>query len=390
MKYEKTKYPNIFSYEIKKGKRYRIRRGYFLNGKKKEIDESGFKNLPEAKSRLAEIEQMLDKEELGYFTKKNYTCDDYYAEYSMKKVKTAVWSPDTKRSNDMNWKNHVSPTFGHMPLFKLNRNTYELWIAEKLQERARSSVKAYHDTFMNMLNDAVTLGIIDRNRLMRVHIGESAIQPKNKYFSYESYKKWMSAAEKNLSKYDFAFVYLSAFGLRRGEILGIKQSSVHFHPGARTKVEINDSRTNEQPNGKGTTKTGKSRWITLDDLGSDLIRYAIEEASEIKKDFGQILHKDDYLYMNPRTGKPYDVGQLNRNFKHINEITSLHAYPHLLRHYFTSQSVIAGVPKEHTAAVLGHTTMYMTEKYTHIENEVSDNVIDLVGNRLDFSSDSNA
>jgi hypothetical protein len=43
------------------------------------------------------------------------------------------------------------------------------------------------------------------------------------------------------------------------------------------------------------------------------------------------------------------------------------------------------VPKKQTGAVLGHTTMYMTEKYTHIENEVSDNMIDLVANRLDFN-----
>ena len=61
MKYEKTKYPNIFSYETKKGKRYRIRRAYFLNGKKKEVDESGFKTLPEVRVRLAKIEEKLDK-----------------------------------------------------------------------------------------------------------------------------------------------------------------------------------------------------------------------------------------------------------------------------------------------------------------------------------------
>lgn len=384
MKYTKTQYPNIFYYETKKGRRYRIRRGYFAEGKKKEIDESGFKTLAQAKVRLAEIEGILDKEELDYFAKKNVTCDEYYADYSLKKVKTGVWSPDTKRSNDMNWKNHISPTFGHKPLAKLNRGTYELWISEKLKNYARSSVKAYHNTFMNMLNDAIIVGTLDRNRLLRVHIGESAIAAKSKYFSFDDYQRWMSTAEKNLNEYDFAFVYLAAFGLRRGEILGLKKSSVHAHKGFKTKLDINDSRTNEQPNGKGTTKTGKSRWITLDNRGSTLIENAIKEASEIKKDFGQILHKDDYLYMNPRTGKPYDVGQLNRLYKQINKITDLHAYPHLLRHYFTSQAVIAGVPKEQAAAVLGHTTMYMTEKYTHIKDEVSGGVIDLVQKRLDY------
>lgn len=386
MKYTKVeKYPNIFSYETKKGKRYRIRRGFFDEfGKKDEVDESGFKTLAEARVRLAEIETMLDKRELGYFTKKNLTCDDYYKEWSLRKVKTLVWSPATKQSNDMNWKNHVSPAFGHIPLSKLNRNTYELWIADKLKDHARASVKAYHDTFMNMLNDAVLLGFIERNRLLRVHIGESSIKPRSKYFSFEDYQTWMATAEKNLSKYDFTFVYMSAFGLRRGEIMGLKPSSVYFHRGSRTKLDISDSRTTAQPEGKGTTKTKKARWQSLDDLGSELIQYAIEEASEIKKDHGKILHKDDYLYINPITCEPYDVGQLNRLFTEINHISGLHAYPHLLRHYFTSQSVIAGVPKEQAASVLGHTTVYMTDKYTHIEDEVSDNVIDLVEKRLEF------
>lgn len=386
MKYNKTKFPNIFSYQTKRGIRYRIRRGYFSNGIKKEIDESGFKTLNEVKVRLADIEKLIDKEDLGYFTKKNLTCDEYYQEYSMKKVKTQVWSADTKRSNDANWKNHLSPTFGNVPLAKLDRKTYELMIAEKLKEKARTSVKAYHNTFMNMLNDAVIDGLLERNRLKRIHIGESAIEPKKKYFSFEHYQRWMLAAEKNLPSYDFTFVYLSVFGLRRGEILGIRKNAVHENIGFKTRIEIKDSRTSQQPLGKGTTKTGKSRWITLDSRGTLLIDKAIKEASEIKKDFNEILHQDDFLYLNPRTGKPYDVGQINRLFDQINRITDLHAYPHLLRHYFTSQAVVAGVPKEQAAAFLGHTTMYMTEKYTHIEDEIADDVINLVEKRLDYKN----
>lgn len=386
MKYEKTKYPNIFSYETKKGRRYRIRRAYFLNGDKKEIDESGFKNLAHAKVRLAEIEQKIDKKEMDYFALKSVTCDEYYSEYSIKKIKTGVWTPDTKRSNDMNWKNHISPVFGNTPLSKLNRNTYELWIADKLKSLRRSSVQAYHNTLMNMLNDAVNLGYIERNRLLRIHIGESSLEPKSKYFRFEDYQIWMSAAEKNLSSYDFTFVYLSAFGLRRGEILGLKPNAVHSHKGFRTRLEIKDSRTNMQPNGKGTTKTKKNRWITLDNRATNLIDAAIKEASEIKKDHGEIFHQDEFIYLNPITAKPYDVGQLNRLFKQINDITGLHAYPHLLRHFFTSQAVIAGVPKEQTASYLGHSTIYTTEKYTHIEDEVSDKVIDLIEKRLDFNS----
>ncbi|MHC5229547.1 hypothetical protein ACYSNW_14880 [Enterococcus sp. LJL99] len=55
--------------------------------RRKKFDESGFKTLKQAKSRLAEIEINIDKEEFGYFTKKNLVCDEYYEEYSLRTVK---------------------------------------------------------------------------------------------------------------------------------------------------------------------------------------------------------------------------------------------------------------------------------------------------------------
>ncbi|HEM3230086.1 TPA: site-specific integrase, partial [Streptococcus suis] len=44
MKYTKTKYPNIFTYETQKGLRYYVRRGYFVNGDKKEFTKSGLRS----------------------------------------------------------------------------------------------------------------------------------------------------------------------------------------------------------------------------------------------------------------------------------------------------------------------------------------------------------
>lgn len=383
-KYEKTKYPNIFCYETKKGKKFRIRRAFYKDGKKTELDESGFRTLAEAKVRLAEIERVLAMNESDYLTQKNLTCDEYYQKYSLRKLQVKQWSKATKIKHDADWRNHISPVFGNIPMSKLKLETYTLWIAEKLKKYRKSSVISYHHTFMNMLNDAVSMGVIERNRLRRVVIGDSDLEPKSRRFSFEDYQIWMAAAEKYLTPYDFTFVYLCSFGLRRGEILGLKPSSILYKKGFNAKLDINDSRTSSEPNGKGTTKTGVSRWIALNQKGTELLQIALNEAKEIKKDFGEILHQDDYLYINPITGKPYDVGQLNRLFSRINEITELHAFPHLLRHYFTTQALIAGAPKEHVANYLGHATTYMTDRYEHIQDEVADNVINIVDKRLKF------
>lgn len=48
MKYEKTKYPNILTYEVKSGTRYRIRKKLRMPGEEDVVDESGFKTLAHA------------------------------------------------------------------------------------------------------------------------------------------------------------------------------------------------------------------------------------------------------------------------------------------------------------------------------------------------------
>lgn len=75
MKYNKTKYSNIYTYETKKGKRYYVRRNFKLNGKKKEVSASGLKTLAEARHALAEIENKIANNE--YDPKKNMTVNDY-------------------------------------------------------------------------------------------------------------------------------------------------------------------------------------------------------------------------------------------------------------------------------------------------------------------------
>lgn len=59
MKYNKTKYPNIYTYETKKGKRYYVRRKFKLHGKQTEVSASGLKTVAEARQALAEIENKI-------------------------------------------------------------------------------------------------------------------------------------------------------------------------------------------------------------------------------------------------------------------------------------------------------------------------------------------
>ncbi|VQL62383.1 integrase [Streptococcus pneumoniae] len=50
---------------------------------------------------------------------------------------------------------------------------------------------------------------------------------------------------------------------------------------------------------------------------------------------------------------------------------------HMMRHFFTTQSIIAGVPLEQLSQALGHTKVYMTDRYNQVEDELAEATTDL-------------
>lgn len=385
MKYNKTNYPNILTYETRTGTKYRIRKSYKLNGNRDIIDESGFKTLAHAKARLREIETELDKNEFGYLFNKNTTVSEYYKIYSSKKIKSKKWSKDSQCSNDSLFNNHIIPEFGNTPLQKLNRGQYQIFISEKLESLRRESVKSIHNLFMGLLNDAELEGVLIRNRLKRVDIPQSEIPSKNKKITLDQFKEWMEMAQKILTKYEMAVVQLCSYGLRRGEVCGLSKGAVTFeNHTSNATIKIFNTRTARVPEGKNSAKTKTSeRLIVLDKKGTTAVKTLINEASDIMQDHGRILHNDDYLFLNQVTAKPYHPTQLNTLFERVSESCDIKVTPHILRHFFATQAAIAGVPIEHAAAYLGHKNTSMTEHYTHISDETASNVVDLVSRHIE-------
>ncbi|MCH4175934.1 MAG: site-specific integrase [Streptococcaceae bacterium] len=383
MKYEKTKYPNIYSYETKSGKKYAVRRGYFFEGKKKEFNKSGLKTIGEAKSILANSEINIQNNEINLINSSNITVGQYWDIFSEKRITIGKWTRDSERGNVSIYKVHIKPKFENIKLKDLSRNEYELFINERLTKYSRETVRAMNALFMSLINDAVLNGNVERNKLRSVYIGKSSIKKRNKKLTLDQFNEWISTAEKKLSPFEFVFVYLTIFGMRRGEVVGLRSKDIQFNNG-RAVIHIQETRTQSELYGKGSTKTESSnRFITLDEKGSKLIAFALLEAKKIKADFNKILNQNDFLFLNSVNGKVYHPSQLNRLFNAVNdELPYIKASPHMMRHFFATQSIIAGVNIEMVGDYLGHTQKYMTEQYSHIENEVSEKVVNIFESSL--------
>lgn len=381
-----TKNPNIFEYEIKKGKRYRVRIGFTINGKYDEFDKMGIKTLAEAKSILREAEENIEKEEIGYINNKKTTVKEYYSIFRADKIETKEWSDTSIVGYDSNFINHILPIFGNIPLIKLDRVNYQKFINKKLHDdnRSVSSVKTMDNHFMAMVNHAVTLGAIERNRLKKIKISRADYKPKKKNLSLEEYGIFIDAAENKLTdKIKFCMVYLTTFGMRRGEIMGLTSKNISFRESdGRALINIIKTRTQANPNGKGTKTPSSERIIPVDDKGTQLLKFVMNEASEIKKDYGEILHQDDFIFINQRTNEPYNVSYINSLMKSISIQCGVKANPHMMRHTFATQTRLNGADVRSVADYLGHKSEKMTDHYTHATAEGMDNVVNIANSRL--------
>lgn len=377
MKRTKTKYPNIFSYETKKGKRYYVRRKYTVNGQKKEASQSGLKSLADARVALAEIEQKIDNHEFD--TSKNLTVDEYWRLYSDNRIKTGRWAPDTVNNKTILYNKHFKERYGNKRLKDINRLEYERYITSKLNTLTRQTVIQTSAIFEAMLTDAVVNGYLDKNPITRIYIGESKKAPKNKQVSLEDFRKWDKRAREVLDDYYYTIVRTSYFGLRHSEILGIKFSSLELING-RYRIFLDESRTRQRPEGGRMKTAHSSRYVMVDEETTKLLTKAIATSKKLAKSAGRILSKDDFLFVGKNSpskiGYPAKYSLVTTIFKTVNEHSNMHITPHMMRHFFATQGQVAGVPVEHMAAALGHATSYMTQKYTHIKDEVAGDVTD--------------
>lgn len=381
-----TKYPNIYEYETKKGKRYNVRLGYSEQGKKKEFNKMGIKTIAEAKSILRNTEEKIENQELGLINNRKITVADYYQIFREDKLTSGSWNKTSQIAYDSAFNVHILPYFGSRPLSTLDRVSYQAFINTKLNDQGYSveSVRSLNNAFMSMVNHAVAVGVIERNRMKRIKISKEEYRPQKKHLTLEEYDLFMKTAEETIKdKMQFCMLYLSTFGLRRGEIMGLTPKNIRFKSDTGLAIlVIEKTRTLAYPEGKGTKNASSERMIPLDVRCSELIEYVINEATEIKKDFGQILHQDDFIFINQSNAEPYHVTYLNVLMDRISRKSGVKCTPHMMRHTFATVARMDGIDSRMVADFLGHKNVTMTDHYTHRTAAGMEKVIELVNKRL--------
>ncbi|MCX7794119.1 MAG: site-specific integrase, partial [Thermodesulfovibrionales bacterium] len=158
-----------------------------------------------------------------------------------------------------------------------------------------------------------------------------------RFLSEEEIQRLLSHCDKHL--YPIVFTAINT-GMRKGEILNLKWDNIDF----RTGFIYLDR-----------TKNGYRREIPMNESLKALLR----------KLHSQRRLDTNYVFVNPQTGRRYT--EFKRSFAAALKKAGIRDFRfHDLRHTFASQLIMRGADLKTVQELLGHRTLTMTLRYSHL------------------------
>ncbi|MFC1890284.1 tyrosine-type recombinase/integrase [Thermodesulfobacteriota bacterium] len=228
--------------------------------------------------------------------------------------------------------------FGNMALSEITRQDVERFRSSLATELAQATVNRYMALLKSVFNKAIEWGKCKDNPVQRL-----------KQFKETHRVRYLTTEEEETLQSAFPPEYWPwvevAFntGMRRSEQFGLRWENVNFH-----------SKTITIP--MAMAKGGEMRHIPMNDRVADILRNLPSRM------------KSQWVFMGSNEDKPMDA----RNFYQRVFMSALKKAKiedfrwHDLRHTFASRLVMAGVDIRTVQELMGHKTITITMKYSHL------------------------
>jgi integrase len=245
--------------------------------------------------------------------------------------------------NKKTWENdrcrleaNLKPFFGKFKLNDISPRHIEKYRAERLEAGVtKTTVNRELALMKKMFNLAIDWELTNSNPVKKIKFFSEKDNQKERILT----KKEEDTLLKICPEYLRSILIVALHtGMRKSEILNLRWSQVDLKK-KLIKVE--------------NTKSGKSRFININSELSCLLPSLKKKNKE-----------REFVFTNPVTGKPFV--DLKRAFKTACEEAGISGLRfHDLRHTFASRLVENGVDLITVKDLLGHSTVKMTERYTH-------------------------
>ncbi|MBR1676158.1 MAG: site-specific integrase [Clostridia bacterium] len=337
-------------------------------------------NRRKAEQLLAEYLEKLNKNVDIFNENKNNSEDDVlFGDYMIDWVETIknTIEPTTYAGYIRTINGTIAPYFNNkgIRLKNINGRIIDEFYNEMLKKVSANTVIHFHAYIRKALQDAFKNDLIPCNYADKAHRPKKTQYIGNYYNSDELLELFDFVKGKRI---EFAVLMAGYYGLRRGEILGLKWSNVDFTYNTITiRHTISECSINgkEYIYAKDRAKTKKSiRTLPIIPPVKELLNKMKERNEFYKEQLGNRYNteNDDYIYKDEygRIVRPDFVSQTFNN-----ELKKHPTLPHIrfhdLRHSCAALLRHEGVPMEDIQKWLGHSQISTTESiYAHFENEM--------------------
>lgn len=290
-----------------------------------------------------------------------------WLDYWLEHVVSPNRRPKTYALYEMIVRTDLKPALGKHPLTRLSAARVHAFLNGQLAAgRSIRRVQIMRTVVSSALTRAMREELVVRNVARLAELPTWERKPITPWTAAEA-RAFLDAAKRD-PLYP-AFVLLLVYGLRRGEVLGLRWRDIDEDDG-----EIRIRQQIQRVSGElrlGPIKTGAGRRdLPLLPIASDALVMRREAQATDQDALGHAWH-DNGLVFTTRTGRPVEPRNLVRSFGRI--CTAHRIRPiavHHLRHTTATLLKKLGVPARDAQIILGHSRLAVTlEIYTHEDRQ---------------------
>lgn len=295
-----------------------------------------------------------------------------YLDYWMREVVPANRRPKTIELYESTVRIHLKPVIGHVPLAKLSVATLQKAFNDKL---ATGTSPRMAQLTRNVLSAA--LHRAQRDELIFRNVARLVELPtahrKEVYpWNVDEARQFLASARS--TRHYPALLMLSVYGMRRGEVLGLRRSDIDLDQGVihvRQQLQhVKDGLI------IGPVKTNASqRDLPLINAVREALVDQIGVADE---------HSAQELLFRGKSGKPIHPKLFGRIFQQVRQDAGVRPITmHQLRHTAATLLKNLGVPARDTQLILGHSNIVTTQQiYQHADTTGQQTALNEIGRVL--------
>jgi len=317
---------------------------YFLNGRRVREMVAPHKKLAEAilNKRMADI---AENRHLDVKKEQKIKFKDFAQTYLETHAKPNKRSWQT---SDAKYLKSLVPFFGENFLYGITTEAVERYKAKRKGEVSVASVNRDLALLKCMFNKAIAWGYATDNPVRRVKLFKEN-NWRTRYLEKEEIAKLLAN-----SPFTLRSILIIAFntGMRKSEIQNLKWSDVHYERGYITLHH---------------TKNGEKRFVPIN-------RAVKEVLISVRKD-----PKSAYVF-GGEDGLPYNF---RKSFETALKRSGIVDFRfHDCRHTFASHLVMAGIDLNTVRDLLGHKTLTMTLRYSHLSPDHRARAVEVLDQKI--------